>query len=114
MMQQNMWLLHKRGHGSSGCEAMGQKGLKTLNNSLFPKFQKAWLWYVEVHTHGQKDLAKQISPDIKAYSTWRGKSWMPKVCKFTKAMQDREWYMDRNWLEKTDCFRPPSEVLGVQ
>lgn len=62
--------------------------MKVLNNSPSPKFQKAWLWHVEVHTRGQKGLAKQISPAIKAYSTWSEKSWMPKVCKFTKAMQD--------------------------
>lgn len=67
---------------------MGQMGFKVLNNSPFPKLHKAWLWYVEVHTRGQKGLAKQTSPAIKAYSTWVGKSCVPKVCKFTKAMQD--------------------------
>lgn len=110
-MQQNMWLLLKRGHGSSGWEATGQMGLKVLNNSPFPKFQTAWLWYVEVHTCGQKGLAKQISPAIKAYSTGIGKSWMPKFASLLKQYKIWEWYLDKSCLEKTDSFRPPNQAL---
>lgn len=45
------------------------------------------MWYVEIHTWtGAWPSRSHLH--IKAYSTWIGKSWMPKVFKFTKAIQD--------------------------
>lgn len=87
---------------------------RVLNNSPFPKFQKAWLWYMGCGSPiflDRRAWPSRSHLPLRHIPHGQGKAGCQKFASLQEQYKIQEWYLDKSWLEKTDSFRSPNQAL---
>lgn len=86
-------------------------GFKVLNNNPFPKFQKAWLWYMVCGSpYSWTEGPGRSHLFLRHIPHGQGKVGCQKFPSLQEQHKIQEWHLDKSWLEKTDSFRSPNQA----